>query len=274
MSKPHHRTGRGPVRADQLRAGDRYEVSQGHPYYCAPTGGDGARGVIAGALVLDSDPAVDSAGVDAGYQISEDTMRAPDIAVGGVPDAPGWVKGGVPPLAVEYAGSGQDDEALRTKIVELLEAGTRWIWVVRLVGPRRVEVHSSGAPMTVVGPGEVLEAPGVLRNAVPVEALYERGAAHEVALRNLLQRSGYVDLDAVRDEGREEGREKGREEGREVARRLLVELVLRQVEDRFPELSVSNRARIEGASLEVLHAWSARVSTAANAFDLLGDAPD
>ncbi len=112
MSKPHHRTGRGPVRADQLRAGDRYEVSQGHPYYCAPTGGDGARGVIAGALVLDSDPAVDSTGVDAGYQISEDTMRAPDIAVGGVPDAPGWVKGGAPPLAVEYAGSGQESEVL------------------------------------------------------------------------------------------------------------------------------------------------------------------
>jgi hypothetical protein len=43
--------------------------------------------------------------------------------------------------------------------------------------------------------------PGVLRNPVPVEALYDRRAAHRVTLRNLLQRQGYENLDAVRAEG-------------------------------------------------------------------------
>jgi hypothetical protein len=43
----------------------------------------------------------------------------------------------------------------------------------------------------------------VLQNPVPVEALYDRSAAHEVALNNLLQREGYRDLDAVRAEGLE-----------------------------------------------------------------------
>ena len=28
----------GPFHADQLRDGDRYELSQGHPLYCAPAG--------------------------------------------------------------------------------------------------------------------------------------------------------------------------------------------------------------------------------------------
>ena len=241
-------------------------MSQGHPYYCAPTGGDGARGVMAGALVLDSDPDVDSSGVDAGYQIAEDTMRAPDIAVGGVPDGPGWVKGRVPPLAVEYACSGQDEEALGTKIGELLEAGTRWIWVVRLVGPRRVEVHSAAEPMTVVGPGGLLEAPGVLRNSVPVEALYDREAAHEVALRNLLQRSGYADLNSVREESREEGRES--------ARGVAAELLLRQIEDRFPDLTPADRARNEGAPLEKLRAWGARAFSAATLGELFGGPSD
>jgi hypothetical protein len=44
----------------------------------------------------------------------------------------------------------------------------------------------------------LLTAPGILRNPVAVRALYDRDAAHEAVLRNLLQRHGYQDLDAVR----------------------------------------------------------------------------
>ena len=62
-------------------------------------------------------------------------------------------------------------------------------------------------------PGEELTAPGILQNPIPVEALYDRQAAHEVTLRNLLQRKGYRDLDAVLSAGRNEGREEGRQEG-------------------------------------------------------------
>ena len=50
-------------------------------------------------------------------------------------------------------------------------------------------------------PGQHLEAPGILSNPVPVEALYDPDAAHEAALRNPLQRRGYTDLEAVREEG-------------------------------------------------------------------------
>ena len=59
--------------------------------------------------------------------------------------------------------------------------------------------------MRLAHPGEELVAPGTLRNPVPVEALYDRRAAHEATLRNLLQRQGYRDLEEVREEGREDG---------------------------------------------------------------------
>jgi predicted transposase YdaD len=67
-------------------------------------------------------------------------------------------------------------------------------------------------------PGEALLAPGVLKNPVLVEALYDREAAHEATLRNLLQRRGYEDIEAVREEGRDEGRKEGRNEGRKEGR--------------------------------------------------------
>ena len=72
-------------------------------------------------------------------------MRAPDIAVGNVPDEPVLVRG-IPPLAVEYADVGQDEADLQAKIRTLLDAGTRFVWVVRLTGVRRVEVYQPGAP--------------------------------------------------------------------------------------------------------------------------------
>src|SRR5438477_354766 len=71
--------------------------------------------------------------------------------------------------------------------------------------PRRVEVYEPSKAMRKAGPDEALEAPGILRNAVPVEALYDREAAHRHTLKNLLQREGYEDLDAVKDDGLKEG---------------------------------------------------------------------
>lgn len=143
-------------------------------------------------------------GFDTGYSPSPDTLRAPDLSVGDIPDQPGWVEG-VPALAVEYADTGQDEKDLAIKIQELLAAGTRWVWVVRLTGLRRVEVHEAGQKMRIVHAGEELRAPGVLANPVPVEALYDRKAAQEVVLRNLLQRRGYASLEAVQAEGEAQG---------------------------------------------------------------------
>lgn len=150
--------------------------------------------------MLASDPAVQDVGVDIGFSPSPETLRAPDLAVGEMPDQPGWVQG-APPLAVEYADTGQDEEELQAKIQELFAAGTRYIWVVRLNGPRRVEAHQPGSKVRIANVGEQLEAPGILANPVPVEALWDRETARQVIFRNLLQRQGYASLDEVRAEG-------------------------------------------------------------------------
>ena len=163
-------------------------------------------------MVLDSDPDAPPAGVDAGISPIPTMLRAPDIAVGGLANEPGWAST-APPLCVEYADRGQDEAELQKKIVELLRCGTQLVWVVRLVGPRRVEVHEPGKAMRLAVVGETLEAPGILRNAVPVEALYDREAAHHHTLTHLLQREGYENLDAVKSEGRDEGRKRGPQGG-------------------------------------------------------------
>ncbi len=216
MARPYP-TDRGPFRADQLRPGDPYELSRGHAILLEPTGGRGAEPNGLGFAVLASDPAVREAGVDVGYTPEPGTLRAPDVAIGNVPDVPGWVPG-VPQLAVEYADVGTDEAKLQGKIADLLEWGTRAVWVVRLAGPRRVEVYEPGRSPRTVGPGETLTAPGILRNPVPALALFDREAAHAATMRNRLQRAGYSGLEAVRAEGREEGRAEGREEGRAEGR--------------------------------------------------------
>lgn len=219
---PHLGNQPGPFRADQLDSGDPYELSNGHPVHCLPTGSRGGRATSAGDGVLSSDPAVQDVGVDVGFSPSPETLRAPDLSVGEMPDQPGWVQG-APPLAVEYADTGQDEAELQTKIRELLAAGTRFIWVVRLNGPRRVEVHQPGAQMRVANTGEQLEAPGILANPVPVEALWDREASRQVIFRNLLQRQGYASLDEVRAEGEAQGRVEGELQG---LRRAVVAVLL------------------------------------------------
>jgi hypothetical protein len=116
-------------------------------------------------------------------------------------------------LAVEYADTGQDEAELQAKIQELFAAGTRFVWVVRMIGPRRVEVHQPSERMRIANPGEQLLAPGILANPVPVEALYDREAARRVIFRNLLERQGYASLDDVRAEGETLGRIEGEAQG-------------------------------------------------------------
>ena len=214
MSTFRRELGPGPFRAEQVPEKSPYELSNGHAILCLPTGARGARANLVGGAVLDSDPAVESAGVDVGFSQAPGDLRAPHVAVGNVPDAPGWVTG-VPALAVEYVDRGQDEAALEQKVGEFLAGGTKFVWVVHLTGPRRVDVHEPGREPRVVGADGVLAAPGILKNEVPVRALYERDAAHQATLRNLLQRAGYAGLDQVRQEGVEQGREEGVEQGRE-----------------------------------------------------------
>jgi hypothetical protein len=184
---------------------------------------------------------------------------SPDPRAWHEPDAPGWVAG-APPLAVEYADTGQDEADLAVKIRELFAAGTRLIWVARLVGPRRVEVHRPDAPMQVYGQGDLLEAPGILRNPVLVEALFDQDAAYDATLVNLLQRRGYAGLDAVRTEGERIG---------EFA--ALREAIVQVLDSRGVAPDAGTRGRIaECCDLDLLKGWLRRaavVPAAGSLFD-------
>jgi Uma2 family endonuclease len=217
----------GPFHVDQIRDGDPYELSNGHPIQCLPTGGNGAGPNGRGFIVLDTDPAAPPAGVDAGIALSGGTLRAPDVAVGIGPEKPGWSTT-VPPLVVEYAAEGQDLVDLRKKVDEFLAAGTRFVWVVRLVGERRVEVYERAKAMRTVYAGGQLEAPGVLKNAVPVDALFDRDAAQEAALRNLVQRRGYDSFEDAVQKSVERGREQGIQQGIQQGLRAGLQPLQRQ----------------------------------------------
>jgi Uma2 family endonuclease len=246
--------GKGPFRADQLRPGDPYELSDGELVECLPTGGRGSGPNQLGASVVGWDPAVKQAGVDTGYSPHPGMLRAPDVAIGNVPDTPGWVPG-VPELAIEYADVGQDEGRLERKIRDLLAAGTKLLWVVRLEGPRRVEVHRRGEPVQVAWPGERLEGRGILQNAVLVESLYDRAEAERATLTNLLQRQGYEGLDAVRAEGRVL-------EARTALRRVLSRRGLAP--------GAADEARIDGcADLAALQRWLDAAIVAPSAADAL-----
>lgn len=219
MNKRTPPSGPGPFLAEQIKSKDPYELSRGHAIFTPPTGQRGAQSNLDGGAVLKTDPDVRSAGIDAGFSAAPNALRAPDISVGNLRDEPGWSKV-APPLAVEYADVGQDESALQEKLAELFAAGTRYLWVVRLAAePRHVEAHEAGAPMRLLYAGDVLTAPGVLRNPVPVEAMWDGEAANRATLRNLLNRAGYESLDQVRGEGLEQGIEQG--EARGLAKAIL-----------------------------------------------------
>jgi Uma2 family endonuclease len=246
--------GSGPFRADQLRDGDPYELSDGHPVYCAPGGERHGGAQSAGAKVLDADPAATGkVGVEVGYAFGNGKyLRAPDLSVGTRTERqPGWAKG-APLLAVEYADAGQDEKDLERKILELFMAGTRLAWVVRLVGPLRVEVHEPGQPMRTVGADEVLTAPGILQNPVPVRALVDAEVANQAALRNLLSRRGY---DSIED----------------VQARSLAQSLLTVLESRGLAVPAEARARIEACrDPETLLRWIASAATAPSAIAVFG----
>jgi hypothetical protein len=63
---------------------------------------------------------------------------------------------------------------------------------------------------------------------VPVAVLFDREAAHEATLVDLLQRKGYRDLEQVREDGKAEGQAEGKEEGEIMVLRDARLLVLAQ----------------------------------------------
>ena len=110
---------------------------------------------------------------------------------------------------MEYADTGQTEEALQEKIAEFLDAGTRIVWVVRLQEPLKVEIYEPGCDPRIVDEQAELTAPGILENPVPVRALVDRAAADQANLRNLLNQQGYRDLPDVKAEGFRDGKAEG-----------------------------------------------------------------
>nr|VFK28243.1 MAG: Uncharacterized conserved protein, DUF497 family [Candidatus Kentron sp. MB]VFK32561.1 MAG: Uncharacterized conserved protein, DUF497 family [Candidatus Kentron sp. MB]VFK75979.1 MAG: Uncharacterized conserved protein, DUF497 family [Candidatus Kentron sp. MB] len=91
------------------------ELSEGTPIYCAPAGPSHSRHNVTGAAILDSDPDVEWSATDAGFELKKNTMRAPDVSVAPPPtdkSEGGWILG-APPLAVEYADTGQNEADLK-----------------------------------------------------------------------------------------------------------------------------------------------------------------
>jgi hypothetical protein len=248
----------GPFRADQIHDGDRYELCNGHAIHCMTAGNRHSAANAVGVSVLASDPAVKNAGADAGIAFNDDkNLRAPDIALNIDPDNPGWSRE-APPLAVEYASVGQDWAELKRKVAELLEFGTRYIWVVHLVGPLRVDIHEPGRPVRTVPGDATLTAPGVLHNPVPVRALVDPGSAREVIFNNLLNRQGYANLDAIRDEARDEARDELLNVARE---RLRTQLAARGW-----SLAPDLQDRVAAcADIDVLMQWLLATATAESA---------
>lgn len=267
------RNTKGPFRADDIRHGSPYELSNGHTVLCMSTGGRGALATGAGYKALADDPKVEDIGIDAGFAPVAETMRAPDISIGKITDAPGWVHG-IPELAVEYADTGQDEKELTQKIKDLLDAGTRFIWVVRLNGPRRVEIHEPKKPMRTAYPGEDLEAPGVLDYPVAIDALYDRDKAGEVNFRHVLRKlTGHETLDgfvaseksASKAEGKVEGRAEGKAEGKSEA-------VLAVLQARGIALQEDDTARVKSCSDQAtLDRWLQKAATAHSSDEIFSE---
>lgn len=264
-SSANRASGQGPFFASQLGESDRYELSRGHAIYCAPSGERHGVSTTRGAEIIATDPKVKRVGMDVGFSPDQGTLRAPDVSVVSG-ESPTWAKQ-APTLALEFADRGQDEQELQLKIGELLDAGTRQIWVVRLEGPPRVEVYAQDEPVRLAFPGQELLAPDDLANPVPVTAFFDAEVAHQVALRNLLNRLGYQDLEDVRARSRAEGSQEGRREGEYEIR---AETLLQILGVRGLDLSDDQRARILACRApETLSRWILRALSATSAAEAL-----
>ena len=243
----------GPYRVEDLRPGERDELDNGYRVHCEAGGGSHSTANLLNGAAVAWDPMVREAGTDTGFAIKPHVFRAPDVAIGNVPNEPGWVKG-APELAIEYADVGQDEVQLERKIQDLLAAGTKFIWVVRLIGLRRVEVFEPGKAMRTVLPGAFLTAPGVLQNPVQVETLYDRDAAERATLTNLLQRRGYEDLESVLAKGRADGRAEGLRDGQAEGLRAAIRDVCELLDISLTPEREAALARMQLPELDALRA--------------------
>ena len=164
--------------------------------------------------------------------------------------------------------TGEDEAGLQEKIAELLNAGTQYIWVVRLTGPRRVEVYQAGKTMEKMLPGKQLTAPGILRNPVDVNALFDPKAAHQATLRNLLQREGFDNgIEGVFAEGKAEAKAKVKAKAKVEGK---AEILIHLAQLKFGGLSQAHIKHINQLNGEALMACTERLLTAESVEQVLG----
>ena len=230
---PHGETPRWT--ADMIRDGDPYELSDGQRIVCLPASSRHMGGAGRGVKVISTDAGarrIGTVGPEGGVSTGPHMLRAPDVLLSAEAETGGWITT-APPLALEIADRGQDEVELHKKIQELLIAGTKYYWVVRNIGPRRVEVYTTPGegPLVVLSGGEV-DAVGVLDAPIPVDAFYDEEVADRIALRNMLAPYGYQSVEelkaAVHAEAKAEGKAEGRAEG--VARAIIAVLQARDLE--------------------------------------------
>ena len=113
---------------------------------------------------------------DTGFDLGEDTVRAPDVAfvrrerlaVG----QRGFFKG-APDLAVEVFSPSDSVPQLMRKVRQYLRAGTHTVWVV-YPETREVHVFEASGRDRILRPDDVLDAPELLPGfSVPVQSLFE-----------------------------------------------------------------------------------------------------
>ena len=112
---------------------------------------------------------------DAGFQLSGDTLRAPDIAfIGKERAATLDIEGrphGAPDLAVEIVSPSDTASDLLRKVRQYLQAGARSVWVV-YPEEREVHIHQAGG-IRILRDADTLSEPDLLPGfSTPVNAIF------------------------------------------------------------------------------------------------------
>jgi Uma2 family endonuclease len=115
--------------------------------------------------------------LETGYQLSPETVRIPDVSFV-LADRMREIDldrriPGAPALAVEVVSPTDLAQDLARKVDQYLAAGAQEVWVV-YPNMREVHVFREGGAASVLGPDDILEAPGLLPGfAVKVVLLFE-----------------------------------------------------------------------------------------------------
>lgn len=180
-----------PVTADELPVlsarlsalGKRTELVRGDLIVMAPAGGRHGQvahkvGLFVGNHVLERNLGRVFA-AETGFLLrrNPDTVRAPDVAFVagerlGVEETPAGFLELASDLVVEVVSPGDSAVAVRDKVRDWLEGGTRLVWVL-YPEPRSVVVHRQGHPAETFSEEDILDGAPVFEDfAVRVDELF------------------------------------------------------------------------------------------------------